>query len=133
MLELIILAAVVAATAGRIDSINDTAIARAKAKGTEPKFLSFTNPFHWVGTFIGMAGFGVGYSPKLVSYMHTEYKVLHTEAKIETVVAGVETEKAFKSQKAVGRKVSNDHFDAKLTASRDNLAKLQAALAELQA
>lgn len=132
MFYLFIIVVIAIAVGIRLESINDLAITRAKAKGEEPKLLSLTNPFHWLSTLFGMVGFLVGYTPYAARHTYEVTRTLALEAKKETLVAGVQTEKQFKHQKAVGAKIGNDiHFDAIKIAKEVN-AQLAAEIAALK-
>ena len=126
MLELIIVATVVAGTAYRIDALNDRAI----ANGNKPE-LSMSNPFHWVKVLLGFGAYGVGYAPKAIKRGAKEAKVLHAQAKREALLAGVQQDMHLKTMQRAGKVTSHMHHSRRIKKLDIDLERLQKELDKL--
>lgn len=130
MLELIILVVVVGAVVYRIDALNDVIITKAKARGEEPRLLSYTNPFHWIKAIAGGASYGIGYAPTAIKRTAQEAKRLHLEARNEIKLGQIEVETNNKTMKKAGALASSMHHSPRLVELQSEIASLTEALAK---
>ena len=73
--------------------------------------LSYTNPFHWAKAFVGLLGFSAGYAPLAAKTIKEQTHTWKLEAELELINSGQESKVSFKQEKAIGRKISHQHYD----------------------